>query len=126
MKKNIGILLLFSLLTCISVSAQNFSGLQNKKLNKIDDVGSLIESGLGSLLGGGKVKGSIDSVVVLNDAERELQLKIYYTGFENATLKVHASNAEKQKQDDVKKTQMALPASRFVICTLVLNSNFQK
>jgi hypothetical protein len=126
MKKNIGILLLFSLLTCIGVSAQNFSGLQNKKLNKIDDVGSLIESGLGSLLGGGKVKGSIDSVVVLNDAERELQLKIYYTGFENATLKVQASNAEKQKQDDVKKTQMALPASRSVTCTLLLNSNFQK
>ncbi len=126
MKKKTGLSLLFSLLIGLSLSAQNFSGLLHKKLNKIDDVASVIESGLGSLFGGGKVKGSIDSVVVLNDTERELQLKIYFTGFENAILKVYASNAEKQKQDEVKKSEMPLSASRSVTCILTLNSNFTK
>src|SRR5688572_20093436 len=91
------------LLTTSSTTAQNISGLLNKKLDKIDDVASVLESGIGSLLGGGRVKGSIDSIVVLNDAERELQLKLYYSGYENALVKVQAINAQKQKQDDIKR-----------------------
>ena len=75
------------LLLSITARTQNFSNLQNKKLNKIDDVGSMVESGLGALLGGGKIKGDIDSVVVVNDSERELQVKIFFRGFDNGFFK---------------------------------------
>ena len=115
------------LLTTSSATAQNISGLLNKKLDKIDDVASVLESGIGSLLGGGRVKGSIDSVVVLNDAERELQLKLYYTGFENALIKVQAINAQKQKQDDIKRAEVSLAgATAPLTCVLTLNPEFEK
>ncbi|MEO8582838.1 MAG: hypothetical protein ABI415_03515 [Flavitalea sp.] len=107
--------------------AQNISGLLNKKLNKIDDVGSVLESGIGALLGGGKIKGSIDSVIVLNDGEHDLQLKIYYTGFENAFLKVQASNAQKQKQEEIVKSETQLATtSTPIICSLTLKPDLTK
>src|ERR1700712_4322702 len=82
------------------VKAQNFSGIQNKKLVRLDDIGSLLESGLGGLLGG-KVTGKVDSVIVTYDAEKTLRVRIFFTGFENAFFTVSTLSSSKQKQGDV-------------------------
>jgi hypothetical protein len=124
MKKTIflGTVLLLTMLA----SAQNFSNLLNKKLNKIDDVGSVIESGLGSLLGG-KIKGDIDSVVVVNDSERELHLKIFYRGFENAFFKLSTTDPSKQKQNAVKKSEFSLTGkSSPLTCVMTLSPDYPK
>ena len=81
-------------------SAQNFSGLQNKKLNRVDDIGSLIESQLGSLLGG-RISGDVDSVVILWDAEKNLKGKIYYREYLNGYFTVSVMNASRQKQNEI-------------------------
>lgn len=81
-------------------SAQNFSGLLNKKLNKIEDVGSLIESGLGSLFGG-KIEGKVDSVIVTHDAEKMLKVKIWFTGYINGYVTASTLNASRQKQNEI-------------------------
>lgn len=114
------------LLLSFAASAQNFSNLLNKKLNKIDDVRSVVESGLGSLLGG-KIKGDIDSVVVTNDSERELQVKIFYRGFENAYFKLSTTDPGKQKQNAIKKPEFSLAGkSSPLVCTLTLSPDFPK
>lgn len=107
-------------------SAQNFSGLQNKRLNRIDDIGSVLETGIGSLFGG-KIRGSIDSVIVTHDAERSLKARIYYTGFDNGFFAVSVMNDTKKKQGEVangKFTQSAAhsPAE----CLLTLNESVAK
>ena len=56
-------------------------GVQNKKLNKVEDLGSAHRFIIGRL--GGKIEGNIDRVIVLSDSEKEFSVKIYYTGFVN-------------------------------------------
>lgn len=90
-------LAVFSSQSCI---AQNISGLQNKKLNKVDDLGSALESLLGRI--GGSVDGSIDSVIVLNDSENELKVKIWYSGYVNAFFNVSAMTVTRQRQVAIK------------------------
>ena len=115
------------LLLSIAAWSQNFSNLQNKKLNKIEDVGSLVESGLGALLGGGKIKGDIDSVVVVNDSERELKIKIFYRGFENAFLKLATTDPSKQKQNAIKTSESSLAGkSSPLVFTMTLNPEYPK
>ncbi len=106
--------------------AQNFSGLQNKKLNKIDDMGSFLESQLGNLFGG-KISGRIDSVVVTWDSEKTLKVKIWYADFVNGHLTVSAMAASKQKQNEVvaAKFSQATKASP-VECTLQLDAGVPK
>lgn len=72
-------------------TAQNFSGLLDKKLPRADHLNSGLESLFGRL--GGSVDGSIDSVVVTGDHETELHLMIYYTDFVNGYFTVSTMNA---------------------------------
>ncbi|MCY7310587.1 MAG: hypothetical protein LH619_07400 [Chitinophagaceae bacterium] len=90
-------LFLCSSLFCIG---QNISGLQNKKLNKAEDLGSALESLIGRI--GGSVDGSLYSVIVLNDSENELRIKIWYTGYVNASFNVSAMTASRQRQIAIK------------------------
>lgn len=83
-----------------ATQAQNFSGLLNKRLNKVDDVGTLLESGIGSLFGG-KLSGGIDSVVITNDSEKELRARIYYNGYTAGFFTVSVMDAAKKKQNEV-------------------------
>ena len=91
-----------SLFVCLlflaDVHAQNFSGLENKKLNRSEDLSSLLETGIGSLFGN-KLKGSIDSVVVRQDAERTLRVLIYYQGYEGGFFTVSTLDPARKKQD---------------------------
>lgn len=79
---------------------QNISGLQNKKLNKVEDIGSALESLIGRL--GGKIEGNIDSVIVLTDSENELRVKIWYTGYVDAFFNVSAMTANRMRQATIK------------------------
>jgi hypothetical protein len=107
-------------------SAQNFSGLQNKKLNRIDDIGSLLESGLGSLFGG-KLKGTIDSVIVTYDAEKTMKVRVFYTGFDNGFFAVSTMSDAKKKQNEItagkfSRATAASPAE----CSLTMNASVAK
>lgn len=127
MKNKFLLLLLLPFLTCMQLQAQDFSGLLNKKLTPINDVATMVESGLGSLIGGGKIKGRIDSIIVVADAEQQLQVKVFYDGFENAIIKAYVTDAQKARLEAVKKTESSLGATANpVICNLALNTNFPK
>ncbi len=95
-------------------AAQNFSGLQNKKLNRIDDVGSLLETQISNLFGS-KLAGKVDSVVITYDAEKTLKGKIYYTEYINGFFTVSVINAAKQRQREttIAKFSQASQASPF-------------
>ena len=96
------LLLIIAILTgTLFSSAQNISGLQNKSLSRVDDVGSLLESGLGSLFGG-KLTGKVDSVVIKQDAEKKLVGRIYYTGYDKGFFTLSCMSGAKQKQNEFK------------------------
>jgi hypothetical protein len=119
-------LFLLIFFTALNVNGQNFSGLQNKKLIAVNDLGSLLETQIGGLLSG-KIKGSIDSVVVTYDTEKSLKAKIYYSGFANGYFTVLALNSARQKQNEISpvkfsQTSMASPAE----CTLLLDPSVAK
>src|SRR5687768_14923963 len=99
MKSTLTIFVVF-IISIYASFGQNFSGLQNKRLNKIEDVSSMLESGIGSLLGG-KISGKIDSVVVLYDSEKTLRVKIWYTDYVNGFFTVSVIDGAKQKQSQV-------------------------
>jgi hypothetical protein len=121
-------LLQFLLLSCITspLFAQNFSGLKNKKLIANDDVGSLVESGLGSLFGN-KLSGKIDSVIVLWDSEKTLKVKIYYKDYVNGFFTVSTMNAAKQKQNEIIASKFMQSASASPVeCTVQLSDAVSK
>lgn len=99
-----------SLFVCLlflaEVHAQNFSGLESKKLNRSEDLSSLLETGIGSLFGN-KLKGSIDSVVVKQDAERTLRVLVYYQGYEGGFFTVSTLDPARKKQDQFDVFQFA-------------------
>src|SRR5689334_1728042 len=95
---------LFSI-TC--TYAQNFSGLQNKNLVRADDLGSALESLLGRI--GGSVDGNIDSVVVMREYEKELRIKIYYTGFQNAYFTVSTMSQSRKEEPWVSAVKFTQP-----------------
>ena len=81
-------------------TAQNFSGLQNKKLNRIDDLGFLLESQIGSLLGG-RIEGDVDSVTITWDSEKTLKGKIWYREYLNGFFTISVMDAGRQKQNGI-------------------------
>ena len=98
MKGNL-ILIAIALMTQFC-SAQNFSGLQNKKLNRVDDVSTIIESQLGSLLGG-RISGDMDSVIITWDSEKSLRGRVYFKEYLNGYFTVSVMSASKQKQNEI-------------------------
>jgi len=95
------LILLITISNISTISGQNFSGLQNKKLTKIEDVGSLLESGLGILTGAKDLKGKIEKVLVLEDRERQLKLQVFYSGFEGAYIKGNILDGGKRPQREI-------------------------
>ena len=107
-------------------TAQNFSGLQNKKLNRIDDIGSALETGIGSLFGG-TIKGTIDSVVVTYDAEKTIKAKVYYTGFDNGFFAVTTMNDARKKQGEITAAKFSQATAHSPAeCTLAMNAAVPK
>jgi len=111
---------LFILINAATATAQNFSGLANKRLRPIDDLGFLVESLVGRL--GGSIDGSLDSVVVLFDAEKELKVRIYYTGYQDGFFTVATMNESRQREIAVSSTQFSqTTAGSPVECVLKLD-----
>jgi len=81
-----------------TTTAQNYSGLQFKKLTPLDDISAFIETQLGSLFNK-KISGKIDSVVVTWDSEKTLKARIYYKDFVEGYFTVSTLNNTKQKQN---------------------------
>lgn len=92
----------YLLLCTIQLNAQNFSGLENKKLNKLDDVTGLL-TGLIS-----KLDGKVESVTVTYDSERTLKLSIAYTGLSNAYFKASVLDAQKKQLKGTSKIEYSL------------------
>ena len=99
MKYRTPLIMALAVFSVITGHAQNISGLQNKRLNRIDDLGTALESLIGRL--GGKIEGNIDSVVVLSDGEKELRLQIYYTGYTGCFFTVSTMNQSRQREQQV-------------------------
>lgn len=96
MYNRIRLTVLFLLLLALTGATQNFSGLQNKKLARVDDLGTALESLLGGL--GGGLDGSIDSVVVTSDTEKELRFMLYYSGYTNGYFTITTMNDARQRE----------------------------
>lgn len=84
-------------------NTQNFSGLKDKQLYRIDDVNSAISGLLSS-----KVKGDFSSITVTYDSENELKLNIKYTGFETAYLAIAVQDNQKRDQLLISKQAFSL------------------
>lgn len=93
------------LLFTAELSAQNFSGLENKQLNKIDDIGSA-----GISLFAERIKGKIEEVKVTYDSERKLKVLVSFSEFEqyNYTLVAEIKDAQKLKQKEFKQIRINL------------------
>lgn len=116
------ILLTVCLFCSFALFSQNYSGLENKKLLRSDDVSSLLESGIGILFGN-KLSGDIDSVVVKQDAERILKLKIYYTGYLNGYFSVSVLNGSRQVQKEFSVYQFSQTSNPSVAeCTIQMST----
>ena len=102
--------LAISLFFIQALNSQNISGLQNKKLIKSDDISSMIESGIGILLGG-KIPGNVDSVVISYDAEKNLKGKIYYKEYSGGYFTVSCLAADRKVQAEMSKAQFTQSAS---------------
>ncbi len=91
-----------------NISAQDLTG---KELTKSDDVGSLVESGIGMLLGASKMEGDIKKVTVITDTHNSLSAKINFEGFSGAWLKGSIIAPDKSKIKDIVSTPVQLPTS---------------
>ncbi|MDO5981470.1 hypothetical protein [Flavivirga spongiicola] len=92
-------------LSTLEMSAQNFSGLENKQLNKLDDIGAV-----GVSLFAERIKGKIESVIVTYDSERKLKLALEFTEFSehNYTLIAELKNAQKLRQAEFQQIKVDL------------------
>ncbi|AHM59363.1 hypothetical protein D770_05480 [Flammeovirgaceae bacterium 311] len=86
---------IFLLLIYNSLPAQNFSGLQNKQLSKIQQ--------LNTYVGTAGLEGKIEKVVVTGDWENKAALQIFYTGYENAFIQLRVLEANKEELKEVNK-----------------------
>ena len=126
MKKKYWINSMLGLLISSLLTAQNFSGLQNKILVKANDMSAEIGNVLGSFFTK-NFKGSVDSVKVLFDSEKELQLQIYFTGFENGYMKINVTDASKANQASVAQLGIDLTGKTSPqLCALKLKDDFPK
>ena len=99
------------------LSAQNFSGLLNKQLNKIQH--------LNTYVGTAGLEGEIEKVLVTGDWENKASLQIFYTGFENAFIQIRVLEASKEELKEVKKLTYDLSEKASPLQTdLLLNENF--
>lgn len=103
-------LLACAILVSQSIFAQNFSGLHNKKLIKSDDLSSMVESGIGILLGG-KIAGQVDSVIITYDAEKNLKGKVYYKDYLGGFFTVSCMAADRKIQTEMSKAQFTQVSS---------------
>lgn len=87
---------------------QNISGLEGKKLTKLDDIGSAVVS----LFGSKDLEGDIKELIVTWDSENKLGFKMKYTGFETAYLRVQVLGPEKSNQNDVSKIEKDLTGTK--------------
>ncbi len=112
------ILLITFILTvnAISAIAQNYSGLEGKRLPRVEDLGVMLESLLGGL--GGGMDGSIDSVVVLSDSEKELRCRVYYTGYANAYFSITTMNESRQREPMISRYEIPLGTPSPFECVL--------
>ena len=99
LKKYVSILFI---LTSLLVQSQNYSGLQNKDLVKIDDVAGLLSDIVSDF------KGKIDGVTVLHDSERSLKIKITYSGTDKGYLFTRVLNRNKKSQSLIPKIDLKL------------------
>ncbi len=95
------LLLILSLLWILPANSQNYSGLQGKELSRIDDVGTLVETGLGRIFGGEKISGNITRLTVQEDSERRLALAMQYTELSGASLKGEILDSQKRVQREI-------------------------
>ena len=91
-----------------NVSAQDLTG---KELTKSDDVGSLVESGIGMLLGASKMEGDIKKATVTTDTHNSLSVKITFEGFSGAWLKGSIIAPDKSKIKDIVSSPVQFPES---------------
>lgn len=95
-------LALLCLFTISHINAQNFSNLQDKDLNRIDDVAGAITGLISSL------DGKIDKVTVLHDSEKKLKVSVSYTGLEKAFLSARILGNNRNAQQGISRIEMTL------------------
>ena len=126
MKKKYSTFFISGLLFFHLSTAQNFSGLQNKALVKANDMTVEITNVLEALFNK-NFKGSVDSVKVLSDTEKELQLQIFFSGYENGYMKINVMDDKKANQVPVAQVGLDLTGKTSPqICTLKLKEDFPK
>ncbi len=110
---------LFFILLSILSNAQNFSGLQGKELNKIDDASLALLS-----LGAKKLNGKIEIVTVTYDSEKTLKLDIIHSSLENNYISFSIIDATRKRISQissVKYTQIG--ADKLIQVEFVLDEN---
>ncbi len=93
------------------INQSNAQDLTGKELTKSDDVSSLVESGIGMLLGASKIEGNIKKVTVIADAHNSLSVKINYDGFSGAWLKCSVVGPDKSKIKDIISSPVQFPTA---------------
>lgn len=120
------LLLSILLATMMQVSGQNISSLQNKKLTRLESniavtaYTAMMDSILRTVPG--SVNGTIDSVVVMRDDEYYLKLKIYYRGFDKATI-LAGTLSETGKQEKWVGGELFTPEERSSPADIVFELN---
>ncbi len=101
------------LLWTIIGHTQNFSGLKDKKLTRVEDAISFTS----------KPEGSIESVTVISDGENELKIRVEYTGFETAYIIAGTQNGQRLGQLDINNAGVSLQGKTSPIELTLTSSN---
>lgn len=97
--------LLFNQMVC----AASFSGLENKELVTVHDVETEVGALLGHYLGDGKeLKGRIQKVLVVEDTERKLVVKVFYEGFVGGKLWGQVRDRDNKLQNEISGSPLIL------------------
>lgn len=102
----LGVVLLCGIAAEREVAAQNFSGLQGQELKLVRDRDTVIEGLLDRALK--KQSGSIDKVVVVDDAERRLVLSVRYAQLDGKVLWGELTDREKKPQPQIQTNSAVL------------------
>jgi hypothetical protein len=94
--------LIFFIHLSLTVSPQNFSGLQGKELTKIDDTAFALLQ-----FGAKKLDGQIEKVTVLYSGEKTLKLEIHHSGIESAFISYKITDSEKKPLTQIKNVKYA-------------------
>ncbi|WP_044398112.1 hypothetical protein [Lacinutrix sp. Hel_I_90] len=85
-----------------TLCAQNFSGLQNKDLNKIDDVTGVLSDILSNF------NGKIDKATVTYDSERTLKVTVHFSGTQDGYFIANVLAGDKTSQREISKIEYSL------------------